>query len=105
MTDINATKQAIDGFYNLSGDDTAKLIDLNTRIQNHTDEWGVKATPDDNGVINMPLVRNDPLIYEFIGFMHDKILPTPMFDWTKWSEGSDLFTSKDPTRHLSSFTQ
>jgi hypothetical protein len=82
MTDAEAIKESVEAFHSLSGDDVTKLIELNTKIQNHEVKWGVNA----------------PLIYEFLDLMHDKNL-LPVFDWVKWSAGSDLFMSEDPTRY------
>ncbi len=75
MTEEQTTEQAVATFYNLSGDDLAKLKDLNTRIQQHKGKWGVRMGGEKNsdGSIEMPYTQNDPLITELIfDFMLEK---------------------------------
>jgi hypothetical protein len=100
MTDKESIEQSVVAFHSLSGDDMATLKDLNTKIQNHEGKWGVSKGGEKTtgGAIQMHWVQNDPLIYEFIDFMADKNL-LPVFDWTKWDEGSELFTSEDLTKY------
>lgn len=100
MTDQEAIKQAVDAFHNLSSDELAMLKELNSRIQNHKSPWGVSdgLEKNDSGRMEMPFVTNDPLIYEFIGFMYDHNL-MPVFNWSEWNAGSKLFNSDDPTKY------
>lgn len=100
MTDKESAQQAIDAFNNLSDEDTAKLKDLNTRIQNHKGKWGTRMGGEEiaEGTIEEPWVQSDPLIYEFMDFVYEKDLPIA-FSWTEWDEGSELFASEDPTKY------
>lgn len=100
MSDTEAVEQAVSAFYNLSSDKLAKLEEINSRIQNHKGPWGVSndGQKNDSGRLEMPFVTNDPLIYEFLGFMHEENL-MPVFDWTGWDEGSELFSSEDHTKY------
>jgi len=100
MTDTEATNQAVRAFHSLSGDDTVKLKDLNTRIQNHKGKWGVRRGGKEIAVntIEMPWVQNDPLILEFITFIYEEGL-TIVFDWKDWDEGEKLYESKDQTKY------
>lgn len=100
MTDTEAIKQAVDSFHNLSGDDMAKLKDLDTRIQNHKGKWGIRRGGGEiaENTIEMPWVENSPLIDEFIGFMYDNNL-LPVFGWTGWDEGLDLLASEDQNKY------
>jgi hypothetical protein len=100
MAEAEEFKQAVEAFHNLSYEDTAKLKELNTRIQKHSAKWSVHKGGERNadGTIRMPWVQNDPLIYEFIDFMATKDL-LPVFAWTEWDKGSELFTSEDPTKY------
>jgi hypothetical protein len=100
MDDTVTIEQALEAFHNLSGDDTAKLKDLNTRIQNHKGKWGIRRGGEEIGedTIEMPWVENGPLIDEFIGFMYDKNL-LPVFSWTGSDEVSELFASEDQTKY------
>jgi len=100
MTDKEEINRATEVFYNLSGEDTARLKELNIKIQSHTGKWGVRKggekMPD--GATQMYWVENDPLIDEFLDFMDDKNL-LPFFDWAKWDEGSKLFISEDSNKY------
>jgi hypothetical protein len=100
MTNTDPIKQATEAFHNLLGDDSAKLKDLNTRIQNHKGKWGIRRGGQEiaENTIEMPWVQNSPLIHEFIDFMCNKNL-LPVFSWTEWDEGSDLFASEDQTKY------
>jgi hypothetical protein len=100
MTDSQTTEQAIDAFNRLSKEDGAIFSELNQKIQTHNGEWGLHKGGERNadGSIEMPWIQNEPLISEFITFMQEKNL-LPFFEWMKWSEGSELFTSTDPTKY------
>ena len=100
MTDEEAFKQAVDIFHNLSGEDTARLGELNSKIQSHSGKWGVRKGGDKmpDGATQMYWVENDPLIYEFLDFMDDKNLLI-IFDLAKWDDGSKLFVAEDPTKY------
>lgn len=82
------------------GDDLVKLRELNSKIQNHTGLWGVQrgGEKNENGSMQMPWVQKDPLIYEFLDFMDSKSL-LPVFAWSNWKEGSDLFESNDANKY------
>jgi hypothetical protein len=100
MTDEGEINQAVELFNNLSGEDTATLKELNTKIQNHTGKWGTQKGGDRtaSGSIEMPWIEKDPLIYEFLDFMDDKNL-LPFFHWADWDEGSELFTSEAANKY------
>jgi hypothetical protein len=98
--DDKTVEQAVEAFHNLSAEDTAKLKDLNTRIQNHEGEWGVRGGGEKiaENTFKERWVQNDPLSSGFIDFMYDKDL-LPVFSWTGEDEVSKLFVSEDQTKY------
>ncbi len=93
-------KQAVEAFNDLSDQDTAKLKELNTKIQNHEGKWGVLKGGEETarGSIKMPWVENDPLIMELLEFMYDKGL-LGIFNWKEWDEGTKLYKSEDQSKY------
>lgn len=100
MSDEHSIQQSLDAFNSLSGDDVARLQTLNTKIQNHTGAWGIQKGGERNadGVVEMAWIDKDPLIYEFLDFMDDKGL-LPIFAWSEWKEGVELFESNNPNKY------
>jgi hypothetical protein len=100
MNDMQDIKQAVKAFEELSTEERTTFADLNKKIQIYDGEWSIHKGGDKNadGSIQMPYVQSDPLIWEFINFMQDKNL-LPFFDWVKWHEGSELFTSTDENKY------
>lgn len=100
MIDEESIKRSVDTFNSLSGDDVETLRELNAKIQNHTGKWGTHKGGEKNpdGSIQMPWIDKDPLIYEFLDFMDSRNL-LPIFDWSEWDEGSELFTSEVPNKY------
>ncbi|MEO8863013.1 MAG: DUF6508 domain-containing protein [Candidatus Saccharimonadales bacterium] len=99
MNDEQAISQSVDAFNNLWDEDRAVLNSINRKIQSHVGVWGIERGGEKNvdGSIEMPWMENDPLILEFIEFMYKREL-LPGFYWAKWTEGSELFASKDLTK-------
>lgn len=101
MIDEQTTDQAIRAFDNLSGDDTAKLKDLNERIQNHKGKWGKRMGGEQiaDNTIQDYRTANDPLISEFIDFMYEKGLII-LYVWDDWDEShAKLFESEEQTKY------
>lgn len=100
MSDEQSIQQSIDAFNNLSDNDLVKLRELNVKIQNHTGLWGTRrgGEKNDKGSTQMPWIEKDPLIYEFLDFMDDRSL-LPVFAWSKWKEGSNLFESDNAIKY------
>lgn len=100
MSDEQSIQQAVEAFRNLSGDDVERLKNLNTKIQNHIGAWGIvkggnKAA---DGTVEMRWVDKDPLIYELLDFMDSKGL-LPLFAWSDWKEGIELFESDSADKY------
>ena len=102
MTDNQTTEKAVEAFHNLSGDDTAKLKDLNTRIQSHKGKWGVRRGGEKiaENTIQESWVENNPLISELIfDFMLEKGLLIH-YVWDDWNDSlAELFESQDQTKY------
>lgn len=101
MYDEQTTEQAVEAFRKLSGDDAAKLKDLNTRIQNHTGEWGKKmgGQRTANGSFQETWTQRDPLISEFIDFVFEKGFGVT-YVWADWNDDlAALFDSEEQAKY------
>lgn len=100
MSDEQTIQQAVTTFNNLSGEDIARLEELNNKIQNHAGKWAERKGGERgaDGKIQMYWIKYDPIIFELLEFMEDKGLLVH-FKWTEWDEGSKLFASNEPTKY------
>jgi hypothetical protein len=100
MNDNQTTNEAIEAFYKLSDKDTAKLKDLNKRVQNHQGKWSKRMGGEEvaENTIEMPWIQNDELIMDFVTFVYDRGL-TIVFNWKDWDEGGRLYKSEDQTKY------
>lgn len=86
-------------FRNLVPEDLAHLQDINRRVQNNSDPWGIQrgGEPGVDGVIEMPYREKNPLITEFVTFLYEKDLVIA-FNWSEWEAGREWYKSDDDTK-------
>lgn len=100
MYDEQTTDQAIQAFRNLSNDNIVKLKELNSRIQNHSGEWGKRMGGEQitENTFHESWMQRDPLITEFIDFAFETGFGVT-YVWDDWNDDcATLFNSNSLTK-------